>query len=187
MTRTSDIPVLQLKQVGDGATLRVTACGQMKIGTYPEVEFTGVVESGETVAVRLPLKSADRQLDRLGLDYETAIGETLTFARSDSGDPKKPFWDVVRADEPIDAPVRVPAKQAAAKTAPAKAAASEPAPTRREQQEAAHPKKKGAALYLELTEFTLTRVADLYKKHGINVTMEGVAACVATQFIQANR
>lgn len=179
MPRTSDIPVLTLKNVGDGVTMRVTSCDKMKIGTYPEVEFIGVVEKGETVSVRVPQKSADRQLERLGFNYGLACGQTLTISRSDSGDPKKPFWDIEMSDAPIDAPQRVRPAAPAASAAPA-TGPSEPAPT----PTSGHGEKK-SALYEKITDHVLKKIVPKYQAVGIPITQEGTAAIVATLFINA--
>lgn len=185
MTRTSDIPVLTLKNVGDGVTMRIIKCGPMTIGTYHEISFTGIDTAGVTAEVRVPRKSADRQMERLGLDYDSAIGQTLTIKRSHNAQvPNRPFWDVYVADEPIDAPERVRA------TAPATAAAkaSEPASIRHADQSApttnGHGEKK-SALYEKITDHVLKKIVPKYQAVGIPITQEGTAAIVATLFINA--
>jgi hypothetical protein len=189
MTRTSDIPVLELKKPGDGATLRVIACEKMKVGAFPEVEFIGVDESGKTCAVRISEKAADRQLERGDLTRESVVGETMTFARSPNAQtPSRPFWDVVRADAPIDAPRRV--AHVAQSPRPAASAASAPSLAHREQEAVnanGGAKEKSSVLYERITKFAIDRITPLYKDAGIPVTMEGTHAIVATLFIEAKR
>jgi len=173
--------VLQLKQPGDGVTMRVTKCAPMKIGNFPEIEFVGVVENGETVAVRVPSKSADRQLERLDRTYQLIVGETITIARSpNAAAPAKPFWDIDLA-EAIDAPQRVPNRVADA--APTRATPANSAPA----QGTAKEKKRGAALYLELTAFVLDKVVPIYKGHGVTMTPEAIAVSVDSLYQQASQ
>lgn len=86
--------ILKLKEAGESHTMTVTGCEQVK-GQYGEqVKFDG--DDGNTIF--LPLESATRQLDRIGLDAETAVGERLTFSRD--ANPKKgssPYWGITPA------------------------------------------------------------------------------------------
>lgn len=83
--------ILKLQNEGDTHTGIVTSCGAVQ-GQYGEqVEF--VFQGGDKLF--LPKESADRQLDRLTLDYEGAVGQSLTFSRDHN--PKKgakPYWGI---------------------------------------------------------------------------------------------
>lgn len=173
--------IIQLKQAGDGITLRVRKCEKMKIGTYPEVEFTGVDATGRECVVRVPEKASDRQLERAGLTRDTAIGHTLNFTRDANGqDPKKPFWGVTVADAPIDAPQRVA-------TAPAaKPSAQQPTPSGApEAPNAEVHTEKRSVLYEKITDHVLKKIVPKYVSAGIPITQEGTAAIIATLFINA--
>lgn len=169
---TSTVPqnLIKLKNAGESVTLQITACAPLAIGTYPEIEFTGTDGRG-AFSIRVPKKSADRQLERAGLTYASAVGKTLKFSRdANQIDASKPFWGiVVMGGKPV---LRDEATQAAPDPEPPEDAA---------------PSDKGAALYRKITEYVLERILPLYEEHGIAVTHEGTAAIVATMYIQANR
>jgi len=182
---TADAQDLKLKKVGDAATLRIMSCELMKIGTYPEIQFAGVDATGVVWSVKVPQRSADRQLERLNLTYKTAVGQTLTISRSPNAQvPSKPFWDVVVADMPVTAQPFVSPSPAAPTSV------DEPPLTRREQAAPPNikrePGEKTSTLYARITDHVLTDIVPKYKAQGIPVTMEGTAAIVATVFIQAN-
>ncbi len=91
-----EITVVPLKQAGESVTMRVLTCALLPFGKYPEVEFTGT-DGKQVIAVRVPQKSADRQLTRVALTYETAVGKDLTISRDPNQvDPSKPFWGISR-------------------------------------------------------------------------------------------
>lgn len=86
--------ILKLQNEGDThtATARSVAAVQGQYGE--QVEF--IFENGDKLY--LPKDSADRQLTRLGLDYESAVGAPLTFSRDHN--PKKgakPYWGIAFA------------------------------------------------------------------------------------------
>lgn len=163
----TDATLVKLKNAGDSITIKVASCGKVPVGKYPEVSFIGT-DGRATVDVRMPLQSVERQFARLNLDYVKCIGETLTISRDpNASDPAKPYWGITVADA---SPNGSPPKAAAPQTA------AEP-----------EPKKSGAALYREITEYTLEKVVPLYVAKGIPLTMEGTAAIVATMYIAATR
>jgi len=86
--------ILKLQNEGDAHTATATSVTPVQ-GQYGEqVEF--VFTNGDKVF--LPKESADRQLDRLGLDYASAVGVALTFSRDHN--PKKgakPYWGIAFA------------------------------------------------------------------------------------------
>lgn len=88
--------ILKLQNEGETYTGTLTSCQSVQ-GQYGEqVEFIFV--GGDKLF--LPKDSADRQLDRLGLDYESANGMALTFSRDHN--PKKgakPYWGIAFAKE----------------------------------------------------------------------------------------
>lgn len=103
--------IVKLTAVGESHTMRVVECIAVQ-GQYGEqVKFAA--DNGDTLF--LPKTSADRQLERAGLTYASAVGATLTFGRS--ANPKKgsaPFWDVSVAGPPAAPSQRVqpPPRQA---------------------------------------------------------------------------
>ncbi len=93
--------ILKLKEAGESHTMTIKACEEAK-GQYGEqVKFDGT--DGNTLF--LPKDSADRQLGRIPLTYEEAVGLTLTFSRDPN--PKKgssPYWGIKLADAGSKAP-----------------------------------------------------------------------------------
>ena len=113
--------ILKLQNEGDThtATARSVAAVQGQYGE--QVEF--IFENGDKLY--LPKDSADRQLTRLGLDYESAVGAPLTFSRDHN--PKKgakPYWGIAFATAQEVAPpsrpqrVQPPTTVAAPRQAP---------------------------------------------------------------------
>ena len=97
--------IIKLQNVGESRSMDIVECIAVA-GQYGEqVKFS----DGSDILF-LPKTSADRQLERLGLTYATAVGETLTFSRS--ANPKKgsaPFWDISPAGPAMSKPsTRVP-------------------------------------------------------------------------------
>lgn len=187
---------IELKAVGQEAVLHVDSCKLASVGKYPEVEFTGTDTHGILAMIVVNQKSTDRQLGRLALTYQTAVGQSLRFSRSDSGDPSKPFWDINFAD-PNDAPaslvtagnsdkdttVRLVSASADAgpglESAPHPADRYEMAPGPRARAD----DNDGDDLYVSLTRDTLTNILPLYVKAGLPVSAEALGSMVATRFI----
>lgn len=82
--------ILKLQNEGDSHTMTVTECKTVT-GNYGEQ----VLFSDGTDSLYLPKQSADRQLDRIGLDEASVVGMNLTFSRDPN--PKKgakPYWGI---------------------------------------------------------------------------------------------
>lgn len=92
--------ILKLQNEGDSHTMTVTECKTVT-GNYGEQ----VLFSDGTDTLYLPKQSADRQLERMGIDTDAAVGLTLTFSRDPN--PKKgakPYWGISYAGtEPAEA------------------------------------------------------------------------------------
>ena len=93
--------ILKLANAGEEATLTIAACNIVEGQYGAQVRF----DTGDDVTLYLPQSSADRQLERIGLDYGQTIGETLTFSRTASTKPgSKPFWNISKANGAKKAP-----------------------------------------------------------------------------------
>lgn len=170
---------IELKMVGQEAVLRVDSCKLASAGKYPEVEFTGTDANNIVAMIVVNQKSADRQLGRLSLTYQTAVGLSLRFSRSDSGDPSKPFWDINFAD-PNDAPATAPPPAATGDAGPGLDRAPR---TAMRDPNTAPVSPDNTDLYVSLTRDTLTNVLPLYTEAGLSVSAEALGAMVATRFI----
>lgn len=106
--------IIKLPNEGDSLTMKVAACEVVQ-GQYGEqVKFTGSTSD----ILFLPKDSADRQLQRIPLDYEECVGNTLTFSRDHN--PKagaKPFWGIALYQGASPAPTKrlTPEQAASAK------------------------------------------------------------------------
>lgn len=97
MPGTSEATLVKLRSAGDSLTMQVETCAKMTIGTYPEISFIGS-DGARQVEIRVPEKSANRQLERLGMSYPDCAGKVMTFARDPNRtDPAKPFWSITLA------------------------------------------------------------------------------------------
>lgn len=192
--------ILKLPNVGDTATLDITGCEVVE-GQYGEqVAFTAKDD-----ILYLPVATAERQLSRLGtygtsedgtLDYNLVIGDRLTFSRAKSTKPGgKPFWNISRgngkppvakSDRASGVEFRVPTTS----NVP-----NQQLPPLLQNQEAEDAKEladkigsgkpKMREAYKSLTEWVIAEIAPLYAKADYGISPEGMAACVATLFIQA--
>jgi hypothetical protein len=82
--------IIKLQNEGESHTMTVTECKTVT-GNYGEQ----VLFSDGTDTLYLPKTSADRQLERLGVDEASAVGMNLTFSRDPN--PKKgakPYWGI---------------------------------------------------------------------------------------------
>lgn len=160
--------ILKLQNAGDVATLDITGCEVVEGNYGQQVKF----QSGDDT-LYLPDTSAFRQLERIGLDVETAVGERLTFSRSASTKPgAKPFWNIAVATSPIETHNPLPAIPSA-KT-PTSMTPSEEKP-------------RLHRLYLRATRLVLDEVVPLYVKAGIGCSDTAVAAMTAALFIAASK
>lgn len=85
---------LQLENAGDSATMTIVEVKAVSTKFGNKVVFTGVDDDGH--AWETPLISdttADKQLERLGLDRETCVAETITFSRA-ANPSGKPYWNL---------------------------------------------------------------------------------------------
>jgi hypothetical protein len=96
--------IIKIAEEGQSHTMTVTECEAVQ-GQYGEqVKFSDGADT-----IYLPKDSADRQLGRLTLDYETVVGATITFSRDHN--PKKgakPFWGISWAAPMTAPPKRIP-------------------------------------------------------------------------------
>lgn len=155
----------------------------------PATTLTIATDDGLVEIVDKPDK-VDQQLNRLGHDRATAIGQAFAFSKTPmKTDPSKGFFN-------IDLPKGI---AAARKPVTDRAAArpavldDEPGPTGKAHggvhaQVAAESKIAAAgADYLQATEFVLEKVTPLWSDAGIKATPEAVNAAAATVVIGAQR
>ena len=92
--------IIKLVNEGDTHTMTLTECKEVAGNYGPQVLF-----SDGTDTLYLPKESADRQLTRMGIDYDAAVGMALTFSRDPN--PKKgakPYWGISYAGSEPAAP-----------------------------------------------------------------------------------
>lgn len=179
--------ILKLQNAGDVATLNITGCEVVEGNYGQQVKF----EAGDDT-LYLPDTSAFRQLERIGLDVESAVGKRLVFSRTASTKPgAKPFWDIAVAK-------KANGKPPVSKNTSSKPNAELPEFLQNQEEEdaaelhskigpAPTEKPKMREAYKALTEWVLTDIAPLYKKAQIGMSPESAAACVQTLFIQASQ
>lgn len=154
--------ILKLQNAGDEHTMTITQCEIAK-GNYGEqVKF-----SDGTDLLYLPKDTADRQLQRLTLDYEGCVGMTLTFSRDPNPKPgSKPYWGISFASE-SEAPKPKP-------QAPAAPVTVIPPEQRRE----------GVVQnYLMLWDAMALHLAQTAKKYGYGLDASAIQAATATVWI----
>jgi hypothetical protein len=187
---TAQTPTLvKIKTVGETLTLAVMSAALVPTGDYPEVEFVGFDGKKQFTAIRVPQKSADRQLQRCEINtLAEAVGKLLTFSRSpNTKQPTKPFWDVTLEGE-------APAEYAELlKGTAAPTPAPQPSSNGNGSAPAAAPtngtaeREKYSTAYKRITEFVLTDIVPLYEAKKIPVTAEACHAMAATLFIGVTR
>jgi hypothetical protein len=163
------IDLIKLKTAGTTLSMRVESAAQVPVGKYPEYAFIGTeIGTNRSVELRMPKVSADRQLERLELTLEDAVGLALLFSRDENpNDAAKPYWGIAILDSEVEAP-----PQAEAAT-PLKQPATAP--------------PSGHALYEKITDYVLTRIAPKYRDAQIGLSPEAAAAIAATLYIQASK
>ena len=111
--------LVKLPHVGDSVTMLCEAAFKVTQGQWPEYEFQGRDGKG-AVAVRVPEKSAERQLTRLGLALGECPGLTLTISRGANKEvPSKPYWNIDQmVDQGIGSPTAPQPAPVATKAAP---------------------------------------------------------------------
>lgn len=187
---------VKLAKAGDSLTMTVERCGKVGMGKYPETEFIGYSNDGELVCVVMPKTSADRQLVRLDRTEASIVGNVITISRDpNTADANKPFWGVNFADAaPVSLAPRIDKPKTngaptvkAPHDIPPQDASRFPFDADEAPQGQQDSRASGAALYGGITKWVLEKIVPLYADRGIDVTMEGTAAIVATIFIQANK
>jgi hypothetical protein len=96
--------IIKLQNEGESHTMTVTECKTVT-GNYGEQ----VLFSDGSDTLYLPKQSADRQLERLGLDESSVVGMNVTFSRDPN--PKKgakPYWGISYAGTEAAAPKASP-------------------------------------------------------------------------------
>lgn len=195
--------ILKLANAGDEATLEITGC-TVVAGQYGEqVQF----DAGED-RLYLPITSADRQLERLGLieatadgdySYGAVLGERLTFSRVPSTKPgAKPFWNIAKAGNgkppvakanpaktPIPSHANVPNKDLPDYLRDAEAEDNASLAAKVGVDLSAIEKK--LAVYQGITEWYLKNIPPLYDAAKIGCSPESAAAGIHTLFITANK
>jgi hypothetical protein len=156
--------ILKLVNEGDSHTMTVTECKTVT-GNYGEQ----VLFSDGSDLLYLPKQSADRQLDRLGLDESSVVGMNLTFSRDPN--PKKgakPYWGVSYAGSQPAAP------KPTARVEPTKPAASGAVQPRRD---------AILANYLMLWDAVAGHLAQTSQKYGYGLDAAAIQAATATVWI----
>ena len=100
--------IIKLVNEGDTHTMTLTECKEVAGNYGPQVLFSDGIDT-----LYLPKESADRQLTRMGIDYDAAVGLALTFSRDPN--PKKgakPYWGISYAGSEPAAPKASPRVEA---------------------------------------------------------------------------
>lgn len=85
---------LTLENAGDRAVMTVSECKSVTTKFGTKLVFTGTTDEGELVETPLiPDTTGLKQLDRLGLTADTAVGERLEFSRA-ANPSGKPYWNI---------------------------------------------------------------------------------------------
>lgn len=176
---------ITLKAAGTELVLTIQSCGQVPVGTYPEIGFIGVDAHGKMWDYRMPKVAADRQLGRQNLTYATVVGRVVCFSRdANTKDPSKPYHGLTLLGTDVPAPANDARPDAPAPSGPAPA----PHPADRVTADAASSTTtESADLYVTLTRDTLGTIVPLYAAAGIVIDMTAVAAIVNTRYINARR
>ena len=194
---------VKLKNAGDAIVVHVESAKVNTSGKWPTIDFMGKdAKTHQPVVVAVPQKSAERQMERIGLTVDACPGLTLGISRAASDDSAKPYWNlaVVGEHEVKPAPRREPASEFIPGH-PVSGSPPEPPPLDDEDappDAIVVPKATvvergfsyewaGDPLYLAITQWVLGTVAPLYNQFEVGPTPEALAAMVATVYIQHNR
>lgn len=96
-------PKAKLDQVGDSATMEVKYVNEVTTKFGTKLVFVGSSGGPEFETPLIPDATADKQLDRLGLNRQSAVGEYLTFSRAPNPS-GKPYWNIDVAARESHAP-----------------------------------------------------------------------------------
>ena len=183
---------VKLTNAGDSLTLSVVKCAPAATGNFPGIEFAGTTADGRAVVLEVPKASTDRQLGRLNLTYESAVGKTLTFSRDpNAAQPTKPYWGI----NPASAPVIPPPRPAAAKPQGIDlggpiAGLDEPEPEPPEDaavpEKAANPARDRLVASFKLYDACMAHALKVKARLPEGTDVD-IAAVAATLYIQANR
>jgi hypothetical protein len=191
--------ILKLANAGDEATLDITGA-EIVTGQYGEqVQF----DAGED-RLYLPLSSAERQLERLGLangkniDFGSIIGQRLVFSRTASPKPGVNYWNINTAKPKTNgAPPVAKTNEKKPVSLSSKPQSELPEFLRdQESQDKAELDAKLAgvdtsvlekrlAVYEALTDWWLSTIAPKYVKSDIGCSPESGVAGVATLFMDS--
>ena len=156
--------IIKLVNEGDTHTMTLTECKEVAGNYGPQVLF-----SDGTDTLYLPKESADRQLTRMGIDYDAAVGMALTFSRDPN--PKKgakPYWGISYAGSEPAAPKASPRVDAP------KPATTSPVQPRREMI---------LAQYLMLWDTVAAHFQSVCDNRNITLDASAIQAAVATVWI----
>jgi hypothetical protein len=191
---------VKLKNAGDAIVVHCTEARLNTRGKWPEVEFVGTdAKTHRPVVVSVPQKSAERQMERIGLTLDQCAGLSLGISRGTNPEmPDKPYWNLAVVGE-MGAPKPNPVKPLpqpasylpdhvvtgyAPETPPPSDADAPEYAAARVPDDA---KAFSDPLYEDITLWVLQHIAPMYNRYEVGPTPEAVAAMVATLFIQHNR
>jgi hypothetical protein len=161
---------LTLENAGDRAVMTVTECKSVTTKFGTKLVFTGTTDEGELVETPLiPDTTGLKQLDRLGLTADTAVGERLEFSRA-ANPSGKPYWNIDPARSGSPAPSKRMAAPSAI-TAPATPVADKSPDQRRD---------AIVTQYLMLWQTVATQLAQV---SAVKVDAQAVQAATATLWI----
>lgn len=189
---------VKLTTVGATLTMHVQSCKDSTTGQYPDVEYIGTDVEGRLVRVNVPKVSSERQLGRIGLTNETAVGKTLTFSRDPNAKiPSKPFWGIS-----VDNVAAISAARPNGNASKAKQGINlghipglddEPpppddaAPAGQPAHDAAKERLRSIFKLQEICFTHALKMAAIAEEKGVTVTLEGLSALTAQSMIEANR
>ena len=167
---------IKLTTAGQSVTFACTACFQVPVGKFPEIEFQGM-DGTTPLVIRVPKVSADRQLGRIPLTYEQAVGCRLTISRDPNpATPSKPYWGITLVSQGTGT-----AGASLPQGAGAGAHASPPTPV------APAPAEKRDVIYARITDWVLANIVPKYDAAGITCDSATVAAITATLYIDTRK
>ena len=162
-----------IKKLAEGpVTMTIVSCAQVAGNFGPQVAFNGQNHEGD-VTVFISEQGAMRQLQRLGLNPDTAVGQSLKFEQVQKDG--RTFNNIYLADSAPQVAPQVPAPQA---QAPAPQVAP---PVSEDKMEAM------VKLYGHCLQGAFTALSALEMEQGVAFTPDSIVAATATLFIQMNR
>lgn len=162
---------IKLPNAGDSITFECTAASTAKTGKWPEAVFEGM-DGGRAIKVLMPAQSAERQMTRAALTYQSCVGRILTISRDrNPNDESKPYWGLQAVG---NAPPRAPQSRPVAPPSP--------------QIPSGVVQGQGFSdpLYATITEYVMREIVPLYPEE-IALDARAVAAMVNTLYINAKQ